>query len=381
MLFRQQFLYLFALYIITLARLVHAYPVVQVGSPLDTEQPLDSTVEILADSQDENLYYIPPTRVDIAKTPDTLEPLFRLSVSKTSGTADLYAVVFLGFDLESVKDQWNNIKKLKPDATLAPLPIEGGEFGLELRTDEFKLLIGQASVVQHDLAAAMFPLYIKIHQTGVLALRALSDIEGADLFTLTFRYLSKRILTQRPFSISFNPYQLLEDMISDPRLIEIWQHHAVLSDYELYHYLIKAYARNLWNSSLSLEAGFSVRESAVLFKDRLTEYYSKTLSDPEFDIRRKADLEAALTRIDMDKLDSLRGFNSAGPTVIQDTAGLTFRNICRTYSSFIYTRENGIQDCLALVPQAEGAKDNESDGYYDPFAENSDAFDDLYIPF
>lgn len=342
--------------------------------PMISEDQLDALINvgddgthILQDSKDSNLFYIPPKRVEIAKNPLTKRSLFKIHIKENNESAELIAILKLTFDQERILDEWSRIKSQNPNAGLTFLPIRNGRFGLKLRSEEFTLLIGSGEIVQTEITSGKFPIHIKINRTGILVLQALSQIENTPMFTLDFSYDSLRVLPSERSHFNFNPKILIEELIKDPRIMQILNIHPELSGEEMNIFLIKSFAQNLWTAGGVLDSDFDLRFQSKIFRKLLNQYLVKIASSREFSFQNQySDFNKILSFLP-DENVALEFQNSSVQT-IQDTASMVFANVCQNYQDAIFTLETGESQCFNL-PIAN------------PAPEGGSGDDDIWIPF
>jgi hypothetical protein len=341
-----------------------AYPVKDSNHDFGTLS--DKASQILRDSVDKNVYYIPPTKVILAENPLTRRKLFRLSYSSEGLDGELFAVFKLGFDLNQVAAEWEQILAKNPEAFLKSLPIYGGVFGLEFETSEFKLLIGKADVLETDIAAGLMPVHLKINATGLRFLRAHSQISAKQLLTLTFEYKTKYIFTDeqnRLFSV--NPRRLLSDFLGNALIQAAWEHSDLLNKQTLRNYLLSVFAppKQLWLMSQPVEADeLNLKGAAYLFYQAL-EAYLKSIVGESFELRSKAQMQRlSLTDLPEESM-TLRGLIPGEPKEVTDSATMVLRGVCEEYADAVFIEETGESNCLAF-----------------PFGEASDGDEGFWVP-
>lgn len=356
----------------TLSTSSFAYPVRHIDE--DVQQQLDTlsnnTTRILRDSEDNNIYYIPPKKVILAENPLTQRKLFRLSYSSQRQDGELFAVFKLGFDLNKVTAEWQQILATNPHASLKMLPIYGGVFGLEFDTGEFKLLIGKSEVVETDIAAGVIPVHIKINPIGLTFLRAHTQMPGKKLLTLTFEYQSQYIFPNQNILFSVKPRRLLTDLLANSHIQAAWQQSDYLATQTIRQYLFSVFAppKQLWFVTNSIEPDkLNLKLASYLFYQEL-ETYLKSIVGDSFEISRKSAMQKLpLTQIPAETI-TLTGITPGEPKEIPDTAEMVLRGVCEHYADAIFIEETGESKCLEfpLGQTNQGSDTSEEDEIWVP---------------
>ncbi|MEN8215023.1 MAG: hypothetical protein ABFS56_01310 [Pseudomonadota bacterium] len=319
-----------------------SYPMMHSGQVLGT--PTDNATRILRDSKDNNVYYIPPKRVILADDPFTKKKLFRLSYSSVRKDGELFAVFKLGFDLEQVAAEWERISASNPQASLKMLPIVGGVFGLEFDTGEFKLLIGEAEIVETDIAAGVIPIYIKISQVGLNVLKAHSQMPGQKLLILKFDYKTQYQFRGQDFLFSVNPRRLLADFLDDPRIKAAWKKSERLAKLEIKKYLLRSFAQQLWFVTNNVDK-FNLNLAAYLFYQELVTYL-KAIMGESFEMNSQKEMGALSLNDIHEQTITLKGIAPGEVKTVSDSAAMVLSGVCEHYADAVFIEETGESRCF-----------------------------------
>jgi len=322
--------------------------------------PTDNATRILRDSEDNNVYYIPPKRVILADDPFTKKKLFRLSYSSVRKDGELFAVFKLGFDLEQVAAEWERISTSNPQASLKMLPIFGGVFGLEFDTGEFKLLIGEAEVVETDIAAGVIPIYIKISQVGLNVLKAHSQMPGQKLLILKFDYKTQYQFRGQDFLFSVNPRRLLADFLDDPRIKAAWKKSERLAKTEIKKYLLRSFAppKPLWFVTNNVDK-FNLKLAAYLFYQELLDYLKGIVGD-SFEMNSQKEMRALLLSHIPEETITLKGIAPGEVKAVSDSAAMVLSGVCEHYADAVFIEETGESKCFEF-PLGKASEPSQTD--------------------
>jgi len=329
------------------SRASFAYPVIP-SSDGQVGIPTDRATRILRDSEDKNLYYIPPKRVILAEDPLTKRKLFRLSYSSERKDGELFAVFKLGFDRDKVAAEWERISSSNPQASLKMLPIFGGVFGLEFDTGEFKILIGQAEVVETDIVAGVIPIHIKISKTGLNILKAHSQMPGKKLLILNFDYKTNYLFKGQNLLFSVNPRQLLSDFLDNPQIKAAWETSELLTKTEIRKYLLKTFAppKQLWFVTNNLDQdNLNLNLASYLFYQELVAYLKAIVGESFEMISKKEMLALSLESIPEESIN-LKGLTPGKAKEVSDSAAMVLSGVCEHYADAVFIEETGESRCF-----------------------------------
>ncbi len=341
-----------------------AYPVMHAsGEQIELGTPTDSATIILRDSKDNSVYYIPPKRVILAEDPLTKRKLFRLSYSSERKDGELFAVFKLGFDLDKVAAEWKRILASNPQASLKMLPIFGGVFGLEFETGEFKLLIGQAEVVETDIVAGVIPVHIKIGKTGLNVLRAHTQMPGKKLLILNFDYKTNYLFQGHNFLFSVNPRRLLADFLADSLINAAWEKSERLAKTEIKKYLQRSFAppKPLWFVTNNVNPdNFNLNLAAYLFYQEL-ETYLKGIVGESFKMNSQKEMRAlSLSHIPEETI-TLKGIAPGEVKAVSDSAAMVLSGVCEHYADAVFIEETGESRCFEFPLGKPNEPSNQTD--------------------
>lgn len=343
----------------------------------------DAYTAIYSDSEDENTYYIPPKRVDIDTNLLSSKKLFKVNFSNETKAGEIMGLLRLEFDKDRVDEKWQSIVAQNPNAGLSLLPIEDGVFGMQFDSNEFNLLIGRGSKVNVDHATGTFPLYIRINETGLDAMRLLSTIPNGNFLTIDFEYNSYRHVPDEKLIFSFTPDQLLDEMLNDDVLADQWALSDLITQESLKRFLKISFANQIWFASGSLSSEFNLNRAVHYFIARLDEYVLNQVAIVSINtIRDKRAIEALRSDIESGGLVNLSSIVS-GQQLITDTASLGLKGICDENSGSVYVVETGESECFTIDSGGDGG-DGDDDIWF-PFGGGNEGEDeddgDFWLPF
>ena len=300
---------------------------------------------LLPDSDDENLMYLVPTGLRVAKNEQD-GPLFQMAV-RHDGSADVLAVMRLVVP-ESAEQDIATLRVTNPNLGVTLLPFVAGKLRLSvIEGGMFDTLLGQTVEPVNGYPNADMPLVVQISPEGVTRLRGLLETHASILLALVFEYSFKVRIEGVKHEFELDTAAFLHQIRMDDRFVgAVEELRGLTSDWGT-NQLWRAYLHALMPVSNpnpddpGLLAGVGALNGLL----------GIALGAPERDwwsARSLRFLETtAVTSFPMKLYIESPGGST--PTLLQGQAGALLKGICSRYADLVYN-EQGKTSCSVLVP-------------------------------
>jgi hypothetical protein len=327
----------------------------------------DGATRLIADSSDPQIFYIPPKRVVPVIDPFSGKRLFKLSYSGTQKTGEIFGVFSLSFDPDRLEAEWAALKERQPQAKLRQLPIQEGEFGIEMHQPGFALLIGRGETVGTDIGAN-FPVLIELNANGIDVLRAGATSGARTALVLNFEYTATYEVQGKAYDFSLDPQKFGRLLQEDPLNKEAWTKSETLTPFLIKRFLTRSFSENAWSSSDAESPDFNLNLAMILFYEGLGMRLKQQFG-VDFDLAHRSSMSFDFTRLG-DKVD-FAGTERNKLQNIKDTAAMVIEGLCERYEDAVYDNVTGESKCLEIIgasvpPPPEGGGTGGDDGVWVP---------------